>query len=47
MSEIELCHWILRDPTGKCRNVIAPWGDGFEALFERGADGLYSMLTPE
>ena len=37
MSEIELCHWILLEPTGNCRNVIAPHGDGFEDYMRVGA----------
>ena len=30
MNELDLCHWLLLEPTGNCRNVIAPGGDSFE-----------------
>lgn len=30
MNEIELCHWLLLEPSGKCRSVFAPGGDACE-----------------
>ena len=40
MNEIELCHWILLEPTGKCRNAIAPHGDGFQDYMRVGASAI-------
>ena len=30
MNEIELCHWLLLEPSGKCRSIFAPGGDACE-----------------
>jgi hypothetical protein len=30
MEQVQLCHWLLFEPTGKCRSVFAPAGDKFQ-----------------
>jgi hypothetical protein len=37
MKELELCHWLLLEPNGKCRSVFARGGDVFENYKRVGA----------